>query len=152
MSVCNVTGSGRVLGSLTLPVQVSSYDGLRWSEDNQLAVSTKKGVYVFEISPDVRRNVNSLHFVKTFVQNETDMEPWQMKSVLAETELMSLERSLRSEVMMDRILSPHMAAGEVTFKQPSKVETFSLEKFQPKLSETFRLVGPHTQFLTVNVV
>ena len=122
MSVCNVTGSGRVVASLTLPVQVSSYDGLEWSEDNQLAVSTKKGVYVFEITPDVRRNVNSIHFVKTFVPNKTDLEPWQMKSVLTETELMSLERSRRSEVMMDRIMSPHMAAGEVTFKQPSRVK------------------------------
>ena len=122
MSVCNVTGSGRVVASLTLPVQVSSYDGLQWSEDNQLAVSTNKGVYVFEITPDVRRNVNSIHFVKTFVPNETDLEPWQMKSVLTETELMSLERSRRSEVMMDRIMSPHMAAGEVTFKQPSRVK------------------------------
>ena len=92
MSVCNVTGSGRVLGSLTLPVQVSSYDGLRWSEDNQLAVCTKKGVYVFEITPDVRRSVNSIHFVKTFVQNEIELEVWQMKSVLSEAELMSREK------------------------------------------------------------
>merc|ERR1719450_1341871 len=44
-----------------------------------------------------------------------------MKSVLSEAELMSLERSLRSGVMMDRVMSPHMAAGEVAFKQPSKV-------------------------------
>ena len=62
-----------MVASLTLPVQVSSYDGLQWSEDNQLAVCTKKGVYVFEITPDVRRNVNSIHFVKTFVPNETEL-------------------------------------------------------------------------------
>ena len=113
--------AGRHLGSFKLPVQVSSYDGLSWSPDSQLGIATRKGVYVFEVCPDMEMAGPGLHCIKTFVSNETGLENWHLESVLSEEELCSLEREDRTEVMMDRILSPHMAAGEVTFKQPSKV-------------------------------
>ena len=113
--------AGRTLGSFKLPVQVGSYDGLSWSPDNQLGIITRKGVYVFEVTPDIEKAGPGLHCIKTIVSNDTGLESWHMESVLSEEELASLGREDRSEVMMDRILSPHMAAGEVTFKQPSKV-------------------------------
>ena len=116
--------TGRTLGSFKLPVQVGSYDGLSWSPDNQLGIITRKGVYVFEVTPDVETAGPGLHCIKTIVSNETGLESWHLEGVLSEEELAGLEREDRSEVMMDRILSPHMAAGEVTFKQPSKVRYF----------------------------
>ena len=115
--------AARLLGSVKLPVHISSYDGLRWSEDNQLAVITRKGVYVYEVTPDISRSrVDSgFHLVKTFVENESELAGWQLESVLAEEELGGLERGARTRVMMDRVTSPHMAAGEVAFKQPTRV-------------------------------
>ena len=72
--------AARLLGSVKLPVHISSYDGLRWSEDNQLAVITRKGVYVYEVTPDISRSrVDSgFHLVKTFVENESELAGWQL--------------------------------------------------------------------------
>ena len=114
--------SGKVLGCLNLPVQISSYHGLSWSQDNKLAIVTKKGVYVFEIVPSVSSNINNLNFVKTFVTNDSEMCDWQLETVLSEEELMKMNRDHKNMIMMDRVLAPHMASGETTFKQPSKVE------------------------------
>ena len=46
--------AGSLLGSFQLPVNIQTNDGLSWSEDGKLAVATKKGVYVFEITPNAR--------------------------------------------------------------------------------------------------
>ena len=118
--------SGKVLGCLNLPVQISSYHGLSWSQDNKLAIVTKKGVYVFEIVPSVSSNINNLNFVKTFVTNDSEMCDWQLETVLSEEELMKMNRDHKNMIMMDRVLAPHMASGETAFKQPSKVETHQL--------------------------
>ena len=32
-----------------------------------------------------------------------------------------MDRELRNELTMDRILSPHMVAGDTAYKQPSRV-------------------------------
>ena len=46
--------AGSLLGSFSLPVSIQTSDGLSWSDDGKLAVVTKKGVYVFEVTPDAR--------------------------------------------------------------------------------------------------
>ena len=124
--------AGSLLGSFHLPVNIQTNDGLSWSEDGKLAVATKKGVYVFEITPNARgaegpkaRNAkNTINFVKTFVEAEGSGQAWQLDNVLTEAELACLPRSLRTEVMLDRLVCPHLAtAGEVenSFRQHCKV-------------------------------
>ena len=126
--------AGWLLGSFQLPVNIQTQDGLSWSEDGKLAVTTKKGVYVFEITPNARgtggpkaRNTkNTIHFVKTFVEADVSSPPGQLlDNVLTEEEVAALPRSLRTEVMLDRLVSPHLAtAGEAdnTFRQHWKVQ------------------------------
>ena len=79
--------AGWLLGSFQLPVNIQTQDGLSWSEDGKLAVTTKKGVYVFEITPNARgtgggpkaRNTkNTIHFVKTFVEADVSSQPSQL--------------------------------------------------------------------------
>ena len=111
----------KLLGSFSLPVNIQTNIGLSWSQDGKLAVATKKGVYVFEMIPDARCTRNSLNFVKTFVDNDVDVNPWQLNLALSESELAQLPRNVRSEVMLDRVLSPHMATGETAFRQPARV-------------------------------
>ena len=117
MTVASI--QGRVLGSLNLPVQISSYQGLSWSHDNQLAIVTKKGVYVYEIIPSPINNINSLNFAKTFVENEEGNTSWQLESVLSEEELSKMDREHRSMIIMDGILSPQLEKTDK--QQPNKV-------------------------------
>eukprot|EP00090_Calanus_glacialis_P036956 TRINITY_DN6326_c0_g1_i1.p1 TRINITY_DN6326_c0_g1~~TRINITY_DN6326_c0_g1_i1.p1 ORF type:complete len:642 (-),score=188.55 TRINITY_DN6326_c0_g1_i1:438-2321(-) len=112
---------GRVLHCVTLPVHIASPDGLSWSSDSQLAVATKKGVYVFQIVPDARKLGQKVNFVKTFVENDTEVNPWQMESVVPEELLSQLPREVRNSVIMDRVMAPHMVGGENIFRQASKV-------------------------------
>ena len=114
--------AGSLLGSFHLPVNIQTNDGLSWSDDGKLAVATKKGVYVFEITPDAKSTRNHINFVKTFVENDDAVNPWQLEYVLTEEELTELPRSVRSEVMLDRIICPHMATGDTAFRQPNKVQ------------------------------
>ena len=118
------TGPGvvaRVLHCVTLPVHIASPDGLSWSGDGQLALATKKGVYVFEIVPDARKMGQKVNFVKTFVENDTEVNPWQMESVVPEELLSQLPREVRNSIIMDRVMAPHMAGGETIFRQAAKV-------------------------------
>eukprot|EP00092_Neocalanus_flemingeri_P029722 GFUD01032270.1.p1 GENE.GFUD01032270.1~~GFUD01032270.1.p1 ORF type:complete len:629 (-),score=150.35 GFUD01032270.1:23-1909(-) len=111
----------RVLNCVTLPVQISSPDGLSWSTDCQLALATKKGVYVFEILPDAKKLGQKVNFVKTFVENDTEVNPWQMECVVPEELLSQLPREVKNSVIMDRVMAPHMAGGETIFRQAAKV-------------------------------
>jgi len=121
MPVPNGEPVGRVLHCVTLPVQISSPDGLAWSPDCQLSVATKKGVYVMEVVPDASKLGQRINFVKTFVENDTEVNPWQMESVVPEELLAVLPREVRNRVVMDRVMAPHMAGGETIFRQASKV-------------------------------
>ena len=110
---------GSLLGSFSLPVSIQTSDGLSWSDDGKLAVVTKKGVYVFEVTPDARgpggpktRNTkNTINFVKTFVEADVSGSPWQLENILSEADLASLPRSLRTEVLLDRLVCPQLAAS-----------------------------------------
>ena len=113
--------AGTVLASFSLPVTVNSYHGLSWSRDNQLAVSSRRGVHVFTVTPNYRKQDNSLNFVKTFVENESQLMDWQLENMLGEEEIMTLSQEQKNEVFLDRNLSPHMSSGETSFKQPYKV-------------------------------
>ena len=128
--------AGSLLGSFHLPVNIQTTDGLSWSEDGKLAITTKKGVYVFEITPNARGNggpkarntKNTINFVKTFVEAELSSNPGELESLLSEDELASLPRSLRTEVMLDRLVCPHLPTGtagdtENPFRQHCKVGT-----------------------------
>jgi len=110
-----------VLHCVTLPVHIASPDGLSWSADGQLALATKKGVYVFEIIPDARKVSSKVNFVKTFVDNDTEANPWQLESAVPEEVLSQLPREVRNNVIMDRVMAPHMAGGETLFRQAIKV-------------------------------
>ena len=126
---------GSLLGSFNLPVSIQTNEGLSWSDDGKLAIVTKKGVYVFEITPNARGpggpkariTKNTINFVKTFVEADVSGSPWQLDNLLTEEDLAALPRSLRTEVLLDRLICPHLAAaGEhsehhQTFRQHSKV-------------------------------
>ena len=125
---------GSLLGSFSLPVSIQTTDGLSWSDDGKLAVVTKKGVYVFETTPDARgsggpktRNIkNTINFVKTFVEADVSGSSWQLENVLSEADLASLPRSLRTEVLLDRLVCPQLVVpGEeseaASFRQHCKV-------------------------------
>jgi len=115
------TVQAQLLHCVTLPVHIASPDGLSWSSDGQVALATKKGVYVFEIVPDARKVALKVNFVKTFVENDTEVNPWQMESVVPEEVLGQLPREIRNNVIMDRVMAPHMAGGESLFRQAIKV-------------------------------
>ena len=126
---------GSLLGCFNLPVSIQTNEGLNWSDDGKLAIATKKGVYVFEITPNARgpggpkaRNTKTtINFVKTFVEADVSESPWQLDNVLSEEDLAGLPRSLRTEVVLDRLVCPHLPAqGDntdlATFRQHCKVE------------------------------
>ena len=113
--------SGTLLGSFTLPVAIQTTDGLSWSDEGQLAIATKKGVLVYEVTPDATCRRKGLNFVKTFVENESDVNPLELVDVPSEDELAQLPRHLRSDLVMDRLVSPHPVTGETVFKQPARV-------------------------------
>ena len=126
--------AGSLLGSFSLPVSIQTTDGLSWSDDGKLAVVTKKGVYVFETTPDARgpggpkaRNTrNTINFVKTFVEADVSGSPWQLENILSEADLASLPRSLRTELLLDRLVCPQLAASvdqseAASFRQHCKV-------------------------------
>ena len=121
MPVASGTLEAHLLHCVTLPVHIISPDGLSWSPDGQVALATKKGVYVFEIVPDARKVAQKINFVKTFVENDTEVNPWQMESVVPEEVLGQLPREIRNNVIMDRVMAPHMAGGENLFRQAFKV-------------------------------
>ena len=126
---------GSLLGSFNLPVSIQTNEGLSWSDDGKLAIVTKKGVYVFEITPNARGpggpkariTKNTINFVKTFVEADLSGSPWQLDNLLTEEDLALLPRSLRTEVVLDRLVCPHLAAAgehtdqQQTFRQYCKV-------------------------------
>ena len=133
--------AGSLLGCFNLPVSIQTNEGLSWSEDGKLAIATKKGVYVFEITPNARgpggpkaRNTKTtINFVKTFVEADVSESPWQLDNVLSEEDLAGLPRSLRTEVVLDRLVCPHLPAqGDntdlATFRQHCKVGTASISR------------------------
>ena len=129
---------GSLLGSFQLPVSIQTSQGLSWSDDGKLAIVTKKGVYVFEITPNarggsggpkVRNTKNTINFVKTFVEADLSGSPWELDNLLTEDDMALLPRSLRTEVLLDRLVCPHLAAAgehtdqQQTFRQYCKVTT-----------------------------
>ena len=114
--------TGKLLGTFNLPVTIQATDCLRWSADGQLAIATKKGVLVYEITPDAACSSKSINFIKTFVENEVSgPDSWQLENVLTEEEVAQLPRALRSEVTLDRLVSPHLTTGDTLFRQPARV-------------------------------
>jgi len=111
-----------LLHCYTLPVHITSLDALRWSSDCQLAVATKKGTYVFEVVPDAKKSCQKINFVKTFLENDTEVNPWQMTNAVPQEVLQNVSSELRTSVNMDRVMTPHMAGGESSFRQPSRVD------------------------------
>ena len=76
---------------------------------------------MYTVTPNYRKHGNSVNLVKTFVENDPSLMEWQYDNVLDEEELVTLSQEQKNEIMMDRIISPHMAAGENSYKQPYKV-------------------------------
>jgi len=101
----------------SLPVQITSPQGCSWSVDNRLALVTQKGVYVYQLVPDPSNKQPRLNFLKTFIENDIDVNPWQLEFVVPDDLLSQLPRELRNEVTLDRILAPHMVGGEQLFRQ-----------------------------------
>jgi len=110
-----------ILNCISLPVLISSCSGLKWSEDYQLAIATKKGVYVFEIIPNAKRSALNVNYVKTFIENDMEVNPWQLINGVPFELLSQLPREMRNSVTMDRVISPNMIGGEATFRQVAKV-------------------------------
>ena len=104
--------SPRIVQVSQLPVQISVPQSCSWAQDNRLAMATQKGVYVFRLVPDPVNTQPKLNFVKTFIENDVDVNPWQLECVVGEDLLSQLPRQVKNDVMLDRVLSPHMAGGE----------------------------------------
>ena len=51
----------------------------------RLAICTKKGVYVFELVPDATRTTQKLSFEKTFLENDKEPNPWQLRCSVPES-------------------------------------------------------------------
>ena len=93
-----------LLGSFNLPVSIQTNEGLSWSDDGKLAIVTKKGVYVFEITPNARGGPggpkaritkNTINFVKTFVEADLSGSPWQLDNLLTEEDLAAKVAAVR---------------------------------------------------------
>ena len=65
-------GGVTVLACLPLPDRLASLDSVAWSEHSQLAFATRKGVFVYTVSPSRGSRApssNQMNFIKTFLRN-----------------------------------------------------------------------------------
>ena len=111
----------RLLQCYSLPSPITSTSPPAWSEDHRLAFITRKGVYIFELLPDAGKTTQKLSFEKTFVENPSQPNPWQMKAVLPDDVLWRLEGKTRAGVMMDRVMAPQSAGAELIYRQTNMV-------------------------------
>ena len=111
----------RLLQCYSLPSPITSTSPPVWSEDHRLAFITRKGVYVFELLPDAGKTTQKLSFEKTFVENPSQPNPWQLKAVLPDDVLWRLEAKTRAGVMMDRVMAPQSAGAELIYRQTNMV-------------------------------
>jgi len=111
----------RLLQCYSLPSPITSTSPPVWSEDHRLAFITRKGVYVFELLPDAGKTTQKLSFEKTFVENPSQPNPWQLKAVLPDDVLWRLEGKTRAGVMMDRVMAPQSAGAELIYRQTNMV-------------------------------
>ena len=111
----------RLLQCYSLPSPITSTSPPSWSGDHRLAFITRKGVYIFELLPDAGKTTQKLSLEKTFVENPSEPNPWQMKAVLPDEVLWRLEGKVRAGVMMDRVMAPQSVGAELIYRQTSMV-------------------------------
>ena len=111
----------RLLQCYSLPSPITSTSPPAWSEDHRLAFITRKGVYVFELLPDAGKTTQKLSFEKTFLENPSQPNPWQLKAALPDDVLWKLEGKTRAGVMMDRVMAPQSAGAELIYRQTNMV-------------------------------
>ena len=72
MTVAGGGGGVTVLACLPLPDRLASLDSVAWSQHSQLAFATRKGVFVYTVSPSRGSRApssNQMNFIKTFLRN-----------------------------------------------------------------------------------